>query len=134
MVRGGNCRSSGRFGDRAKLAHTAIQAFDQDAWVTTGHYDKRDPRQSIELFRVLREANLSLLKSLTPEQWKCHGVHSERGNETIEHIARMFAGHDLNHTQQIERILRKPQASLSLPRPSRPGGRRQRDNRQAAKK
>jgi DinB family protein len=84
---------------------TPIQAFDQDAWVAAGHYDKRDPRKSIEQFRALREANLSLLKSLTPEQWKHHGIHSERGEETVAHIARMFAGHDLNHVQQIERIL-----------------------------
>jgi DinB superfamily len=84
---------------------TPIAAFNQDAWVTSGHYDKRDPRKAVEEFRVLREANLALLKSLTPEQWKHYGMHSERGQETIEHIVRMFAGHDLNHVQQIERIL-----------------------------
>ena len=84
---------------------TPIQAFDQDTWATTGHYEKRDPRKSVELFRVLREANLALLKSLTPEQWKHHGMHAERGVETIEHIARMMAGHDINHTKQVERNL-----------------------------
>jgi len=83
-----------------------IAAFDQDAWVTSGHYEKRDPRKSIEQFRVLREANLALLKSLTPEQWKHYGMHSERGQETIEHIVRMFAGHDVNHLQQIEEMLK----------------------------
>ena len=84
---------------------TPISGFNQDAWVTSGHYDKRDPRKSVEQFRVVREANLALLKSLTPEQWKHHGVHSERGVETVEHIVRMFAGHDLHHIRQIERIL-----------------------------
>lgn len=84
---------------------TPIAAFDQDTWVTTGHYDRRDARKSLEHFRTIREANLALLKTLTPEQWKHHGIHSERGLETIEHIARMFAGHDINHTKQIERIL-----------------------------
>lgn len=54
---------------------------------------------------MLREANLALLKTLTPDQWKQHGMHSERGAETVETIVRMFAGHDLNHFQQIERIL-----------------------------
>jgi hypothetical protein len=86
---------------------TPVAAFDQDAWVISGHYEKRDPRQSLELFRTLREANLALLKSLTPEQWKHYGIHSERGQETIEHIVRMFAGHDLNHLAQIEAILGK---------------------------
>lgn len=82
-----------------------IAAFDQDAWVVSGHYDKRDPRKSLEQFRVVREANLALLKLLTPEQWKRYGMHSERGQETIEHIVKMFAGHDINHLRQIEQIL-----------------------------
>lgn len=84
---------------------TPVAAFDQDSWVTSGHYEKRDPRQSLELFRAVREANLALLKSLTPEQWKHYGMHSERGQESVEHIVRMFAGHDINHVQQIERII-----------------------------
>jgi len=84
---------------------TPIAAFDQDAWVISGHYEKRDPRKSLELFRALREANLALLKSLTPEQWKHYGMHAERGQESIEHLVRMFAGHDINHLQQVERIL-----------------------------
>ena len=54
---------------------------------------------------MVREANLALLKSLTPEQWKQYGMHSERGQETIDHIVRMTTGHDMNHLQQIERIL-----------------------------
>jgi hypothetical protein len=83
----------------------SISAYDQDSWVTSGHYEKRDPRKSVDQFRVLREANLALLESLTPEQWKHYGMHSERGQETIELMARMAAGHDINHLQQIERIL-----------------------------
>jgi hypothetical protein len=84
---------------------TPIVAFDQNSWASSGHYEKRDARKSVEQFRVTREANLALLKSLTPEQWKHFGIHSERGQETIEHIVRMTAGHDVNHLQQIERIL-----------------------------
>ena len=86
---------------------TPVAAFNQDAWVVSGHYAKRDPRKSLELFRALREGNLVLLKSLTPDQWKHYGMHAERGQETIEHMVRMFAGHDLNHLKQIEGILGK---------------------------
>jgi hypothetical protein len=82
-----------------------IVAYDQDRWVTSGHYDKRDARKSLEQFRVLREANLALLDSLDAGQWQLYGLHSERGQETIEQIVRMFAGHDLNHLKQIEEIL-----------------------------
>jgi uncharacterized damage-inducible protein DinB len=85
---------------------TPVQAYDQNAWVIAGHYEKRDVRKSIELHRAVREANLSLLKSLSPEQWKHYGQHAERGQESIEHIVRMVAGHDINHIHQIERILK----------------------------
>jgi hypothetical protein len=84
---------------------TAIQAMDQDALVTAGHYDQRDPRKSVEVFRVLREMNLALYKTLTPEQWQHHGIHSDRGPETVEDIVRLYAGHDLNHARQVEQIL-----------------------------
>lgn len=84
---------------------TPLQAYDQDAWAASGRYEKRDARKSLELFRVLREANLALLKSLTPAQRKLHGLHAERGLETIEHITQMMAGHDLNHLAQVERLL-----------------------------
>jgi hypothetical protein len=87
---------------------TSIQAFDQDAWVAAGRYGQRDPRKCLEQFRVVREANLALLKSLSPDQWKHFGMHAERGQETIEHITRMMAGHDINHLRQIEGILAVP--------------------------
>jgi hypothetical protein len=84
---------------------TPIQAYDQDAWAAAGNYAKRDPRKSIEQFRAMRDANLAFYKSLSPEQWKFSGMHSERGEESIERVARMIAGHDINHILQIERIL-----------------------------
>jgi hypothetical protein len=84
---------------------TAVQAFNQDDWARSGHYAERDPRKSFEQFRVVREANLALLKLLGPEQWKHYGVHAERGEESIETIVRLMAGHDINHIKQIERIL-----------------------------
>jgi hypothetical protein len=82
-----------------------IPAYDQDAWAKACRYEKRDARKALEQFRVLREANLALLNSLTSEQWQHHGMHSERGAETIERLVTLIAGHDLNHTQQIERIM-----------------------------
>src|SRR5512140_1930829 len=60
---------------------TPIAAYNQDSWVASGHYEKRDPRKSVAQFRAAREGNLVLLKSLTPEQWKHYGMHSERGQE-----------------------------------------------------
>ncbi|MGH9499471.1 MAG: DinB family protein [Terriglobales bacterium] len=81
-----------------------IQAFDQDVWAETLDYPRRDPKLSLETFRALRENNLRMLKALPKKLWDNHGMHSERGKETIAHIVRMFAGHDLNHLAQVEKI------------------------------
>jgi uncharacterized damage-inducible protein DinB len=82
----------------------SLQPFDQDVWAKTLGYAKRDAKVSLETFRVLREANLAMLKSLPKNLWENYGMHQERGKETIAHIVRMFAGHDLNHTAQVENI------------------------------
>ena len=81
-----------------------IQAFDQNVWAETFDYPRRDPKVSLETFRVLRENNLRMLKALPKDLWENHGMHSERGKETVAHIVSMFAGHDLNHLAQVERI------------------------------
>ena len=90
---------------------TAIQAFDQEVWARTGRYDRIDVRSSLEMFRILREANLALLRSLTPEEWNMAGMHAERGAESIRDIAMYYAGHDINHFKQIEAIRRAREAS-----------------------
>ncbi len=48
---------------------------------------------------------ISRCRSRSRRMRKHHGIHAERGEEIIERIAQMFAGHDINHTKQIERIL-----------------------------
>jgi hypothetical protein len=83
---------------------TAIQPFDQDVWASVFQYGKSDTKRSLEVFRVLRENNLAMLKALPPATWDNYGMHAERGKETIAHLARMFAGHDTNHIRQIESI------------------------------
>ena len=84
---------------------TPIAAFDQDKWAEAENYAQRDPKMSLRVLFTLREANLALLKSLRAEQWRHFGIHSERGEESIERIAQMMAGHDINHLRQIEVIL-----------------------------
>jgi hypothetical protein len=87
-----------------------IQPFDQDAWASVFQYGKRDPKRSLEIFRMLRENNLAMLKEIPRETWDNYGIHLERGKETIAHLTRMFAGHDTNHVLQVERIVKQLKA------------------------
>jgi hypothetical protein len=95
---------------------TPIQAYDQNVWAREGQYTTKDPRASIAQFRAFRQANLAFFKSLRPEQWKRHGVHEERGEESIERFLHLTAGHDLNHLAQIERIATRKRPSKTRPK------------------
>src|SRR3954465_1008898 len=90
-----------------------IQPFDQDAWASVFNYRDRDARRSLEVFRILRENNLIMLKEISPETWENYGMHLERGKESIAHLARMFAGHDTNHVLQVERIVKQIKSAKS---------------------
>ncbi len=81
---------------------TPLQAFDQDLWAQHCNYAKEDARKTLTEFRVLREANHRLLKGIPKPVWENYGIHAERGKETVTHMTRMIAGHDVNHLRQIE--------------------------------
>lgn len=91
---------------RMTLAHDnpPIAPYDQDLWATNLRYRDQPVEAALEQFAALRKANLRIWTSLTAEQWKRAGLHAERGPESMEHMARLYAGHDLAHLRQIERI------------------------------
>jgi len=82
-----------------------LQPFDQNAWAATFRYAESDPFESIELFSANRAATLSLLRRVDPALHANHGMHAERGKETVAHLLRLYAGHDLNHLAQIEELV-----------------------------
>ena len=85
----------------------AIVGMDQDAWAKNSRYERLDPGRSLATLRVLRRANLELLDALSPRALRRHGSHSQFGRLTIARITELLAGHDLNHTLQIDAILRR---------------------------
>jgi len=86
-----------------------LAGFDQDLWAKLGKYSAADPRQSLDLFRLLREANLRMLHGLNSQQWDCWGTHAERGRISVRDLARHMAGHDTNHVEQVRGILQSGQ-------------------------
>ena len=82
-----------------------LQAYDQNVWAEAFRYGDTDPIESLEVFAANRQATLSLLRRVDPSLHANHGVHAERGRETIEHLVRLYAGHDVNHLEQIERLV-----------------------------
>ena len=92
---------------RQMVEHNGIDlaGFDQNLWARLGDYRTREPHESLELFRLLRHANLQFLGQLSEEQWDYCGIHAERGRITVRQLAAHMAGHDANHLEQIRRIL-----------------------------
>jgi hypothetical protein len=91
---------------RMILAHEQppLTGYDQDLWSERLRYDNADVMESLEEFAVLRRAHMRLLDGASPQDLERYGVHAERGNETISHLMRMYAGHDTLHLNQITRI------------------------------
>jgi hypothetical protein len=83
-----------------------LPAYDQDRWADALRYAECDLDGALEQFTVLRGANLRLLERVSPEERRRVGVHPERGEESVEHQLRMYAGHDLVHLRQVARIAR----------------------------
>lgn len=83
----------------------ALTGYDQDLWSSRLHYELSDPAEALEEFTVVRRANLRLLERATPADLERVGVHAERGEESLGHLRRLYAGHDLLHLRQIARIV-----------------------------
>jgi uncharacterized damage-inducible protein DinB len=85
----------------------AIHGYDQDRWAGRLHYERADAAEALAEFRALRAGHVRLVRALSPAERKRVGVHSERGEESIEHMIRMYAGHDILHLNQLDRIRKK---------------------------
>jgi len=81
-----------------------IVGYDQDAWARRLHYQDQDPAELLKEIDVMRASTVRWLRTLSETELDRAGHHDERGEETVRHIMKMVAGHDLLHRAQIERI------------------------------
>ena len=97
-----------RYRMRLVLAQPGVEIFgvDQDLWAHGLNYNQGEVAEALELLRLLRAANIRMLRALNDEQMARHGIHNERGPESVRRMMQMIAGHDLLHRNQIKRIKR----------------------------
>jgi hypothetical protein len=96
-----------RYRSIAERSGKPIQSFDQNIWCSNARYGSVPVKKSLLMFSVLRAMNIEFLAGLSRTKLSYYGMHEERGKETLRHIIRLEAGHDLNHLMQIEKIIRK---------------------------
>ena len=81
-----------------------LTGYDQDRWAERLRYQDARVTDALDEFGVLRRSNLRLIERATPEDLARVGLHAERGEESIAHMIKLYAGHDLLHLRQIDRI------------------------------
>jgi uncharacterized damage-inducible protein DinB len=81
-----------------------LVGFDQDLWASRLGYATADAGRALDVFAALRATHLALLRGATDDDLARFGVHEERGEETVAHMMKLYAGHDLAHRRQLERI------------------------------
>jgi DinB superfamily len=84
-----------------------LTGYDQDRWAERLHYDQAPVDTALEEFTVLRRSNLRLIAGASSDDLGRVGVHAERGEESVAHMIRLYAGHDLLHLAQLARICQK---------------------------
>ena len=93
------------YGTRIRMVVTAdrpyLAGFDENAWVRRFAELETDAKESLARWRTLRDANLRVLASLDPDEWKLTGMHAERGEMTVTQIADLLVQHDHAHLAQI---------------------------------
>lgn len=96
----------GAFRFRMMLSHDrpTLAGYDQDSWVERIHRNDTDVDAAMIEFEALRRANVRLLERTTPVDRERVGLHAERGPESLGHMMRLHAGHDVVHLRQLARI------------------------------
>jgi hypothetical protein len=81
-----------------------ITGYDQDAWADRLQYGEAPIDEALDEFSALRRTHVRLVSTLDESDRMRVGVHAERGEESVSHMIKMYAGHDLLHLRQIDRI------------------------------
>jgi hypothetical protein len=82
--------------------HT-VQPFDQEKWAAT--YPGITAQQALAAFIAMREWNLILIRNAPQGSGTKPVTHPERGRMTFSTIIETMAGHDLNHIQQLQKLV-----------------------------
>ena len=84
----------------ARAEKKSLSGFEQDEYVKEGNFNRRELFELNYEFRLLRESNLLLFRSFTPEMlWK-KGFASE-ASVTVLAILFIIAGHEKHHIKVL---------------------------------
>ncbi|MBZ0293510.1 MAG: DinB family protein [Anaerolineae bacterium] len=85
----------------------SLPVFDHEAMVFQNHYNEQ---VLTEVYARLEQSRLRFIEfftNLTEEEWNRAGSHPEKGHFTMTDAVMQVSSHELNHIEQITRILRQ---------------------------
>lgn len=97
------------FRSRAKMMlsedHPSLPAYDHEAMAVERAYQQERLSSVCEQLKASRRETIAFFASLTPDQWERAGVHPERDSFTMTDAVMQVGLHDLDHLEQITRVL-----------------------------
>ncbi len=82
-----------------------LPGFDHEAMAIERSYQQENLQTAYQTLRASRQRFIQFFEALTPEQWERGGVHPERDSFTMTDAAMQVGMHDLDHLEQITRVL-----------------------------
>jgi uncharacterized damage-inducible protein DinB len=82
-----------------------IVPVDHEALAAAGDYAIQDLKTVYGQYLDTRRRFITWLEGLADDEWHCVGIHPESGEMTVMEIAMQVTTHDVDHTEQIIRIL-----------------------------
>ncbi|MCU0494975.1 MAG: DinB family protein [Chloroflexaceae bacterium] len=83
----------------------AFTAIDADGLARERSYNGQDMHAVLGELSAHRQRLLAFFRQLGEEQWQRAGVHSRYGHTTMQVLLARAAWHDMNHIEQMTRIL-----------------------------
>lgn len=83
----------------------ALPGYDHEAMVIERRYNQQDVTAIMADFKEKRAVFADFFRALEPEEWGRAGIHPERGPFTLTNAVMQAGLHDVEHLEQITRVL-----------------------------
>lgn len=84
-----------------------LPAYDHEALAIERRYNEQDLQTVLAELAAVRRTFIRFYLKLDEEQWQRTGIHPERGFFTMTDSVMQVGHHDVNHLEQVTRILKQ---------------------------
>lgn len=88
----------------AAMDRPPLPGYDENLFVQRLGIERTKTKNLLAAFAAVRAVNVDLLARLEEDALDRVGMHSERGEQSIRTMIAMYAGHDMIHENQIQRV------------------------------